>query len=96
MWLETLMLVDKQGLNNSGDENYKNVLRDLGVDEVESIEDISEKRHTIIRIDQIIQVAQTNYPNITELTLENERVLYVEMNYETAKSLVYDNAPDWL
>lgn len=95
MWLDGNIYVNKRDESDENEVGYKNVLKDLGLDDnVQSIDDIADKARAVIRISEITTIIETKFPNVVEITLVDERFFFIEGNFQDIKEFVYENSCD--
>ena len=79
MWLDLNAYFDKE--EDAKDEQYQNVLADLGIEDDQTLDEISKLVNVRLRIDAIDEVITTKTENVSQITMQSGMVYLVHINY---------------
>ena len=79
MWLDLNAYFDKE--EDAKDEQYQNVLADLGIEDDQTLEEISKIVSVRLRIDAIDEVITTKTENVSQITMQSGMIYLVHINY---------------
>ena len=79
MWLDLNAYFDKE--EDVKDEQYQNVLADLGIEDDQTLEEISKLVNVRLRIDAVDEVIATKTENVSQITMQSGMTYLVRINY---------------
>jgi hypothetical protein len=79
MWLDLNAYFDKE--EDAKDEQYQNVLADLGIEDDQTLDEISKLVNVRLRIDAIDEVITTKTENVSQITMQSGMIYLVHINY---------------
>ena len=79
MWLDLNAYFDKE--EDVKDEQYQNVLADLGIEDDQTLEEISKIVSVRLRIDAVDEVITTKTENVSQITMQSGMIYLVHINY---------------
>jgi len=79
MWLDLNAYFDKE--EDAKDEQYQNVLADLGIEDDQTLEEISKIVSVRLRIDAVDEVITTKTENVSQITMQSGMIYLVHINY---------------
>lgn len=79
MWLDLNAYFDKE--EDVKDEQYQSVLADLGIEDDQTLEEISKIVSVRLRIDAVDEVITTKTENVSQITMQSGMIYLVHINY---------------
>lgn len=79
MWLDLNAYFDKE--EDVKDEQYQNVLADLGIEDDQTLDEISKLVNVRLRIDAVDEVITTKTENVSQITMQSGMIYLVHINY---------------
>ena len=79
MWLDLNAYFDKE--EDIKDEQYQSVLADLGIEDDQTLEEISKIVSVRLRIDAVDEVITTKTENVSQITMQSGMIYLVHINY---------------
>jgi hypothetical protein len=79
MWLDLNAYFDKE--EDVKDEQYQSVLADLGIEDDQTLEEISKIVSVRLRIDAVDEVITTKTENVSQKTMKSGMIYLVQINY---------------